>query len=70
MIAGQEVEQVREFVYLGSTFTKDGKCEGDIKRRLNAKIMANRAQWERVKESASGQAFHRGVLIPALIYGS
>lgn len=44
IIAGVKVEQVREFVYLGSTFTKDGKCESNIKRRLDPRIMANGAQ--------------------------
>lgn len=29
IIGGERVEQVKEFVYLGSLFTRDGKCEED-----------------------------------------
>jgi hypothetical protein len=35
-INGEKVEQVKEFVYLGSLFTRDGKCDSDIERRVNA----------------------------------
>jgi hypothetical protein len=30
------VEQVKEFVYLGSMFTRDRKCDSHIERRVNA----------------------------------
>jgi len=30
----QELEQVSEFVYLGSLITEDGKCTADVKRRI------------------------------------
>ena len=33
-IAGEEVEEVKEFCYLGSKITKDGRCRNDIKSRL------------------------------------
>ncbi|GBP36183.1 hypothetical protein EVAR_4327_1 [Eumeta japonica] len=32
----EKVEQVKEFVYLGSLFTNDGKRDRDIERRVNA----------------------------------
>jgi hypothetical protein len=35
-INGEKVEQVKEFVYLGSMFTRDGKCDSDIEKRVNA----------------------------------
>jgi hypothetical protein len=38
-----QVEQVKEFVYLGSMFTRDGKCDSDIERRVNAGNMVNGA---------------------------
>ncbi|KAI5639977.1 reverse transcriptase (RNA-dependent DNA polymerase) domain-containing protein [Phthorimaea operculella] len=43
MIEEERVEQVKEFVYLGSKFTSDGKCESDIERRVNAGNMVNGA---------------------------
>ncbi|KAJ2950377.1 hypothetical protein O0L34_g8620 [Tuta absoluta] len=43
MIEEERVEQVKEFVYLGSVFTSDGKCESDIERRVNAGNMVNGA---------------------------
>ncbi|GBP95044.1 hypothetical protein EVAR_64276_1 [Eumeta japonica] len=36
LIEGEKVEQVKEFVYLGSLFTNDGKHDRDIGRRINA----------------------------------
>ena len=30
----QELEQVNEFVYLGSLITEDGKCTAEVKRRI------------------------------------
>ena len=74
MIEGEKVEQVKEFVYLGSAFTKDGKCETDIERRVNAGNMVNGAlrafmSSEKVSKKAR-LAVHRGVLVPTLMYGS
>ncbi|KAI5644400.1 reverse transcriptase (RNA-dependent DNA polymerase) domain-containing protein [Phthorimaea operculella] len=43
IIEEERVEQVKEFVYLGSKFTSDGKCESDIERRVNAGNMVNGA---------------------------
>ena len=33
-IGGEEIEQVKEFCYLGSMITTDAKCHRDIKRRI------------------------------------
>ena len=33
-IKGQDLEQVKELVYLDGVVSQDGKCEGDIKRRI------------------------------------
>ena len=33
-LGSQELEQVKEFVYLGGTVTEDGMRKADIKRRL------------------------------------
>ncbi|GBP00989.1 hypothetical protein EVAR_2280_1 [Eumeta japonica] len=36
LIESEKVDQVKEFVYLGSLFTNDGKHDRDIARRVNA----------------------------------
>jgi hypothetical protein len=36
-------ERVKEFVYLASMFTRDGKCVSDIERRANAGNIVNGA---------------------------
>jgi len=33
-INGHRVEQVRQFVYLGSVITEDCKCHEEVKRRI------------------------------------
>jgi len=35
MLNGEQLEQVGEFVYLGSTITGDGKCGGDIRKCID-----------------------------------
>ena len=33
-VHGKPLEQVNSFVYLGSVFTSDGRCEKEVKRRM------------------------------------
>ena len=33
-VHGKPLEQVNSFVYLGSVFTSDGRCEKEVKRRI------------------------------------
>ena len=33
-VHGKSLEQVNSFVYLGSVFTSDGRCEKEVKRRI------------------------------------
>ena len=33
-VHGKPLEQVDSFVYLGSVFTSDGRCEKEVKRRI------------------------------------
>ena len=42
-IDGETVETVRDFIFLGSKITADGKCSHEIKRRLllGRKVMTN-----------------------------
>jgi len=34
MTNGYSVEQVRQFIYLGSVITEDSKCHEEVKRRI------------------------------------
>ncbi|XP_063542355.1 uncharacterized protein LOC134750982 [Cydia strobilella] len=75
ILIGQErVEQVKEFVYLGTLFTRNGKHDKDIERRVSAGNRVNGAlnafmSSQKVSQKAR-LAVHRGVLVPTLMYGS
>ncbi|GBP13043.1 hypothetical protein EVAR_79369_1 [Eumeta japonica] len=43
LIEGEKVEQMKEFVYLGSLFTNDVKRDRDIEKRVNAGDKVNGA---------------------------
>jgi hypothetical protein len=65
---------VKEFVYLGSMFTRDGKCDNDIQRRMNAGNMVNGTLHafidSRLASKNAQLAARKGVLLPALMYES
>jgi hypothetical protein len=71
---GEKVEKMEEFVYLGSMFTRDEKCDSDIERRVNAGNIVNGAlhtfMGRRVVSKNAQFAVHSGVLLPTLMYGS
>jgi hypothetical protein len=73
-INGEKVEQIKEYVYLGSVLTRDGKCDSDIERRVNAGNKVNGALHafisSRVVSKKSQLAVHGGVLLPTLMYES
>lgn len=73
-IGDERVEQVKEFVYLGSKLTSDGKCDSDIERRVVAGNHVNGALHNFMKSQSVSKkarmAVHRGVLVPTLMYGS
>ena len=68
------VEQMNEFVYLGSMFTRDGKIDADVERRVNAGNNVNGAIHAVVTNQSMSEkarlAVHNGVLVPTLMYGS
>ncbi|KAI8431494.1 hypothetical protein MSG28_015996 [Choristoneura fumiferana] len=74
VIGDEQIEQVNEFVYLGSKFTRDGKCESDIERRVNAGNMVKGALHSfmnsRKVSNKARLAVHGGMLVPTLMYGS
>ncbi|CAG4960734.1 unnamed protein product [Parnassius apollo] len=72
-IEGELIEQVDEFVYLGYVFSRDGRYDRDIERRLNAgnrvngglhSIMKNQNVSKKVR-----MVIHNAVLVPTLMYG-
>ncbi|KAG7296450.1 hypothetical protein JYU34_020192 [Plutella xylostella] len=73
-IENEKAGQVNEFVYLGSLFTRDGKCEGDIERRVKAENKVNGALHSFMRSQHVSQkarlAVHGGVLVPTLMNGS
>ncbi|GBP12756.1 hypothetical protein EVAR_6090_1 [Eumeta japonica] len=68
LIEDEKVEQAKEFVYLGSLFTNDGKHDKDIERRVNMGNKVNGALLAIMNsKSVSRQArlaIHNGVLNP------
>ncbi|GBP52205.1 hypothetical protein EVAR_87590_1 [Eumeta japonica] len=70
---GEKVEQVKEFVYLGSLFTNDGKHDRNIKRRVNAGNKMNGALLAIMNSKSillqARLTNHNGVLILTLMSG-
>ena len=67
------VEQMNEFVYLGSMFTRDGKIDADVERRVNGgnkvnggihEVVTNQSMFEKAR-----MAVQNGELVPILMYG-
>ncbi|GBP65758.1 hypothetical protein EVAR_44403_1 [Eumeta japonica] len=57
LIESEKIEQVKEFEYLDSLFTNDGKHDGDIERRVNAGNKVNGALFAiKKRKSVSLQA--------------
>ena len=54
---------MNEVVYLGSMFSRDGRYEMDVERRIAADNRVNGAL-------AALMAVHNAVLVPTLLYGS
>ncbi|GBP26889.1 hypothetical protein EVAR_16471_1 [Eumeta japonica] len=73
-LPGEKVEHVKEFVYLGSLFTNDGKHDRDIERKVNAGNNVNGALLANMNTKSVSRparlAIHNGVLMPTLVYGS
>ena len=67
------LEQVNEVVYLGSMFSRDGRYEMDVERRIAAgKVNGALAALMRRRNvsTAARLAVHNAVSVPTLLYGS
>ena len=73
-ISGSEIEDTDEFTYLGSTMTKDGGAEADIRKRLSkARSSFNILGKVLKSESYSGKTklrLFKSNVIPVLLYGA
>ena len=73
-VQNEELEQVNEYVYLGSMFTRDGRCESDIERRKTAGTKVNGALRPIMKSRnvsiPAKKLLHQAILLPTLMYGS
>ena len=73
-ISGSEIEDTDEFTYLGSTVTKDGGAEADIRKRLSKarnffNILGKVLTSESYSRKTKFRLFQSNV-IPVLLYGA
>ena len=72
-LQGEKVKKAKNFKYLGSTVSNDGRCEEEIRRRIQAEWMS----WRKVsgvlcdrKLSAKVKGkMYKSVVRPAMLYG-
>lgn len=74
MVNGNQLEQVKEFVYLGGQISQDGKCVADIKRRIGltwAVFSKLQNIWNCHNLTLEIKLkVHESMVIPVLMYGS
>ena len=72
-LQGEKVKRAKNFKYLGLTVSSDGRCEEEVKRRIQVGWMS----WKKVSEvlcyrklSARVKGrMYKSVVIPAMLYG-
>ncbi|XP_026317751.1 uncharacterized protein LOC113228612 [Hyposmocoma kahamanoa] len=73
-IQGMIIDQVNEFVYLGSVFTRDGKFDEDIERRVRKGNAVNGAisgvMGSNILSQKAYMSIHNALLVPTLTFGS
>ena len=74
MLNGEQLEQVGEFVYLGSTITEDGKCGADIRKRIGlaSGVIGRLSKIWKSKDISVKTKVHvyKALVVPTLAYGS
>ena len=72
-IDGETVEQVSDFIYLGSKITADGDCSHEIKRRLltGRKVMTNLNSILKSRDITLPTKIHlvKATVFPVVMYG-
>ena len=72
-LQGEKVKRAKNFKYLGSTVSSDGRCEEKVKRRIQAAWMS----WKKVSEVLCDRKLsarvkdkmYMSVVRPAMLYG-
>ena len=72
-LQGEKVKRAKNFKYLGSTVSSNGRCEEEVRRRIQAGLMS----WKKVsgvpydrKLSARVKGkMYKSVVRPAMLYG-
>ena len=72
-LQGEKVKRAKNFKYLGSTVSSDGRCEEEVRRRIQARWMS----WKKVsgvlcdrKLSAKVKGkMYKSVVRPTMLYG-
>ena len=72
-LQGEKVKRAKNFTYLGSTVSSDGKCEKEVRRRIQARWMS----WKKMsgvlcdrKLSAKVKGkMYKSVVKPTMLYG-
>ena len=68
------LEQVDEYVYLGSLFTRDGRCDGEIERRKLAGDRINGVLRPVIANKnismVAKSTVHQAIVVPTIMYGS
>ena len=72
-IKGEDLENVKEFIYLGGVVSQDGRCEADIKRRIGLTYavfnkLANIWNCNRLAMGIKVQVY-KAMVLPVRIYG-
>ena len=72
-LQGEKVKRAKNFKYLGSTVSSDGRCEEEVRRRIQAGWMS----WRKVSGVLCGRTLsakakgkmYKNVVRPAMLYG-
>ena len=72
-LQGEKVKRAKNFKYLGSTVSSDGRCEEEVRRRIQARSMSWRKVSEvlcdrKLSEKVKGKMY-KSVVRPAMLYG-
>lgn len=74
VLNNEKIEQVEKFVYLGSLFSRDGKIDEELDRRINEgkKVIGRAGPVIRSKNisNKAKMAIHNSIFVPTVLYGS
>ena len=72
-LQGENVKRVKNFNYLGSTLSSDGRCEEEVRRRIQAGWMSwkkvSGVLWDKKLSARVKGKMYKSVVRPAMLYG-